>query len=419
MRKPANQLSIAVVAMILGLLLVIQFRSQSAGTGLEAQSAQDLTVLVANLNTRNDQLRAEVATTEGELADLQSARSRGESSADQLRLDLSRVRAWAGLDAVTGSGIRVTVTGSIAGSAVEDLLNELQNAGAEALAVSNVRVVPGTVVAGNPGALSVENTALDDPFEVTALGDPAETLTGSLTRAGRRYVSQLAATFPDAQITVLPMDLVAIPATARDLIPAHGTAEKALIPSRPMIIVRRVARQRPDRSRSRLPAGPAPSVADRGPITFRLGDVIRLRRTHPCGGSTWLVDRLGADLGLRCTTCDRHVLVARRAGRAAPRRVRRAWRRGPQRGPPDRAGRRAMTRRKTAAATDPEVEPVAVRTTAQTVLVPAEPRIVGPTTTPSPSTRVVRSRSSETGTSCCCGSPRWPPRSAGTWSSSG
>jgi len=221
MRKPANQLSIAVVAMILRLLLVIQFRSQSAGTGLEAQSAQDLTVLVANLNTRNDQLRAEVATTEGELADLQSARSRGESSADQLRLDLSRVRAWAGLDAVTGSGIRVTVTGSIAGSAVEDLLNELQNAGAEALAVSDVRVVPGTVVAGNPGALSVENTALDDPFEVTALGNP-ETLTGSLTRAGG-IVSQLAATFPDTQITVLPMDLVAIPATARNLIPAHGT----------------------------------------------------------------------------------------------------------------------------------------------------------------------------------------------------
>ena len=221
MRKPANQLSIAVVAMILGLLLVIQFRSQSAGTGLEAQSAQDLTVLVANLNTRNDQLRAEVATTEGELADLQSARSRGESSADQLRLDLSRVRAWAGLDAVTGSGIRVTVTGSIAGSAVEDLLNELQNAGAEALAVSDVRVVPGTVVAGNLGALSVENTALDDPFEVTAL-DNTETLTGSLTRAGG-IVSQLAATFPDAQITVLPMDLVAIPATARNLIPAHGT----------------------------------------------------------------------------------------------------------------------------------------------------------------------------------------------------
>ncbi|HEX5828633.1 MAG TPA: DUF951 domain-containing protein [Candidatus Limnocylindrales bacterium] len=43
-----------------------------------------------------------------------------------------------------------------------------------------------------------------------------------------------------------------------------------------------------------------------------LGDVVRLRRRHPCGGDTWLVDRLGADIGLRCETCARHVLVERR-----------------------------------------------------------------------------------------------------------
>jgi len=42
-----------------------------------------------------------------------------------------------------------------------------------------------------------------------------------------------------------------------------------------------------------------------------LGDVVRLRRRHPCGGDTWLVDRLGADIGLRCQTCGRHVLLAR------------------------------------------------------------------------------------------------------------
>ena len=38
---------------------------------------------------------------------------------------------------------------------------------------------------------------------------------------------------------------------------------------------------------------------------------MRLRRTHPCGGDTWLVDRLGADIGLRCRTCGRHVLIER------------------------------------------------------------------------------------------------------------
>ena len=47
-------------------------------------------------------------------------------------------------------------------------------------------------------------------------------------------------------------------------------------------------------------------------LTLLLGDVVRLRRRHPCGGDTWLVDRLGADIGLRCVTCSRHVLLERR-----------------------------------------------------------------------------------------------------------
>ncbi len=47
-------------------------------------------------------------------------------------------------------------------------------------------------------------------------------------------------------------------------------------------------------------------------VEFRLGDVVRLRRAHPCGGQEWLVDRLGADIGLRCRACGRHVLLERR-----------------------------------------------------------------------------------------------------------
>jgi hypothetical protein len=53
-------------------------------------------------------------------------------------------------------------------------------------------------------------------------------------------------------------------------------------------------------------------MTDRPALTLYLGDLVRLRRRHPCGGDTWLVDRLGADIGLRCQTCDRHVLVERR-----------------------------------------------------------------------------------------------------------
>ena len=54
-------------------------------------------------------------------------------------------------------------------------------------------------------------------------------------------------------------------------------------------------------------------MPDQPVLTLLLGDVVRLRRTHPCGGDTWLIDRLGADIGLRCRTCGRHILLERRA----------------------------------------------------------------------------------------------------------
>lgn len=47
-------------------------------------------------------------------------------------------------------------------------------------------------------------------------------------------------------------------------------------------------------------------------VEFLLGDVVTLKRMHPCGGREWLIDRLGADIGLRCRKCERHVLIDRR-----------------------------------------------------------------------------------------------------------
>jgi hypothetical protein len=46
-------------------------------------------------------------------------------------------------------------------------------------------------------------------------------------------------------------------------------------------------------------------------MDIRLGDTYRLRKPHPCGGYDWQVTRVGADIGLRCLTCDRRVMLAR------------------------------------------------------------------------------------------------------------
>ena len=208
------------VALILGLLVVGQLRSQATDTRLSQQSAQDLTLLVANLNTQNEQLRTEIAGLEQQTKDLTDVRSRGLGASGQLRADLDRIQGWAGLRAVEGPGISIRVSGPIGSEGVEDLLNELRNAGAEAISVESVRVVPGTVVAGPAGGLSVENTALSASFEIRSIGSP-QILTGSLTRAGG-IVAQLSVRFPDVTVSVTPLDKVQIPAADRELTPVHG-----------------------------------------------------------------------------------------------------------------------------------------------------------------------------------------------------
>jgi uncharacterized protein YlxW (UPF0749 family) len=216
-----GQLAMAGILLILGFLLVVQLRAQQAGTGLDRLASQDLTLLLANLNTRNDQLRAEVASLQGQLARVQSAAGSGQQSALQLRNEIARDRAWSGLDPASGSGVTVEISGPVGGAAVGDVLNELRNAGAEALAVGDTRVVAGSVPVGDPGAVAMDGVSVGPRIVVRALGDPTA-LAGALTRAGG-IVALLAATDPGIEVTVTPADRIEVPGTVRDLRPAHGT----------------------------------------------------------------------------------------------------------------------------------------------------------------------------------------------------
>ncbi len=47
------------------------------------------------------------------------------------------------------------------------------------------------------------------------------------------------------------------------------------------------------------------------PMVLAVGDVVQMRKQHPCGGDTWRILRIGADIGIRCLTCERKVLLPR------------------------------------------------------------------------------------------------------------
>ncbi len=48
-------------------------------------------------------------------------------------------------------------------------------------------------------------------------------------------------------------------------------------------------------------------------INYKLDDVVRLKKAHPCGSYEWTVVRLGADIGIVCKGCRRRVLLSRSA----------------------------------------------------------------------------------------------------------
>jgi hypothetical protein len=64
----------------------------------------------------------------------------------------------------------------------------------------------------------------------------------------------------------------------------------------------------------------------KGPLDLRIGDIVELRKPHPCGGTTWRVERVGADIGAECLTCGRYVMLRRQRFESS---VKRFLERGP------------------------------------------------------------------------------------------
>jgi uncharacterized protein YlxW (UPF0749 family) len=220
MRRRSSLVTVTLVTTLLGFLVMAQLNSQTVGGGLSALSVAELGELVANLTTRNNQLREEIRVLERQRDAVASAVSNGDTSAVQIRADLNRVLGWSGALGVTGTGVTVAVEGALPGDAVEELVNELRNAGAEAISIGDIRVVPGVVVTGPAGSLVVTGIPLADPLELRAIGHP-ETLAGSVTRAGGP-IAQFAARYPEVLVTVSTADRLTLPATDRDLGPRLG-----------------------------------------------------------------------------------------------------------------------------------------------------------------------------------------------------
>ena len=223
MRTWVAQVSLALIALLIGITLVAQFRSQARPTALSSLPVAELSTRIQTLSDANRQLRTALAEQRDLLEDYQTAGAQGFSALDVSREEVRRIRAFGGLSAVEGQGILVRVSGSLDAIAVNDLLNELRNAGAEALSLDDVRVTASSVVVQGASTLEIDNVAIGRTFRLLAIGD-ADGLVAALQRPGG-IVTQLEQ-FVRATITVSPSTALQLPATARDLTPQAAVPDE-------------------------------------------------------------------------------------------------------------------------------------------------------------------------------------------------
>lgn len=213
------QLSLFAVALIIGLLLVAQLRSQARPLELSALSAQELSELVQTLSARNVELNDGLADLREQIRTYEVAEVEGKSNLDLAGEDLARIRAFGGLGAVEGQGLVVRIDGAYDATHINDLVHELRNAGADAIAVDDVRITAASVAVMGSGAVEIDGVALGRVVEIRAIGPP-EGLQNALDRPGG--ILTLLRQSTDAQFLLSPQQFLEVPATRRDLAPRAG-----------------------------------------------------------------------------------------------------------------------------------------------------------------------------------------------------
>jgi uncharacterized protein YlxW (UPF0749 family) len=183
MKTRASQLSITLVALMLGVLVMAQFATQQHMSQKRAlASGVDGALLISSLVEGNARLRQEVNDLDAQMDSYRSATNQSKLQAMQDELD--RLKVFNGAVQVYGPGVQVTLDGPVAVLDLQDLLNELRNAGAEALALNGQRLIASSIIEPMAdGSIIMDGVAVRRPYVFTALGDPA-TLETALLRPG-------------------------------------------------------------------------------------------------------------------------------------------------------------------------------------------------------------------------------------------
>ncbi len=184
--KQEQRFAIVVVGLTLGLLIGFQVRTLGFQQG--TMGSARATVLMERLLRAQEeiqQLRTEVDKLRQQLQEYEQAMAEGKTATERLTAELTRLRVLAGLTKVRGPGILLWLTDAPSSPSSEDpsigivhdtdllmIVNELRNAGAEAIAINNQRIVATTAIRCVGNLITVNGITISPPYEIAAIGHP-------------------------------------------------------------------------------------------------------------------------------------------------------------------------------------------------------------------------------------------------------
>ena len=185
-RRATGQLLVAALCLLLGFGAALQVRANRTDTALSSARQADLVGILDDVTALGDRLQREALELRVTRDELVGGTNRAETALAQARERAATLGILAGTVAARGPGIELVVSDpdrAVDATVLLDALQELRDAGAEAVQIADVRVVASTAFVDRTGRILVDGQPVDPPYVVRAIGDPS-TMAGALDIPG-------------------------------------------------------------------------------------------------------------------------------------------------------------------------------------------------------------------------------------------
>ncbi|MEK9132564.1 MAG: DUF881 domain-containing protein [Patescibacteria group bacterium] len=204
--------ALIITALIVGIFLSIQMRSFKQVEILVARSGPaNLIKELRVLQVANQQLRDHIAEKEKSLEDIKS-----KISSQTIEDEIKNLRALSGTEEVSGEGIEIVFPQWLKAFWLSDLIAQLVSAGAEAVAINDIRFTENTAglrdIGNDPASagLLMRSQFLRPPFKITVIGPKVE-LKQAISQSGG-ILDRIGSSYGKAKIIVTGKDTITIPA---------------------------------------------------------------------------------------------------------------------------------------------------------------------------------------------------------------